>query len=42
MAIKMLEVTDRLGITCSVLSVTRDNASPNDIMLDEFEAVVAG
>jgi hypothetical protein len=42
LATKMLEVTDRLGITCSVLSVTRDNASPNDIMLDEFEAVVAG
>jgi hypothetical protein len=42
LATKMLEVTDRLGITCAILSVTRDNASPNDTMLDEFEAVVAG
>jgi hypothetical protein len=40
LATKMLEVTDRLGITCVIISVTRDNVSPNDIMLDEFEAVV--
>ena len=38
---KLLEVTNRLGITCAVMSVTRDNASPNDTMLEEFEAVVA-
>jgi hypothetical protein len=38
---KLLEVTNRLGITCAVMSVTRDNTSPNDTMLEEFEAVVA-
>jgi hypothetical protein len=38
---KLLEVTDRLGITCAVISVTRDNAAPNDTMLYEFEAEVA-
>jgi hypothetical protein len=37
----LLEVMNRLGITCAVMSVTRDNASPNDTMLEEFEAVVA-
>lgn len=39
LATKMLEVTDRLGITCAIISVTRDNTSPNDTILDEFEAV---
>jgi len=34
---KLLEVTNRLDITCSIISVTRDNASPNDTMLQEFE-----
>lgn len=37
---KLLEVTDRLYITCSIISVTRDNASPNDSMLDDFEKAV--
>ena len=37
---KLLEVTDRLGIICAVISVTRDNASPNNTMLEEFEADV--
>ena len=37
---KLLEVTDRLGITYAVILVTRDNVSPNDTMLEEFEAVV--
>jgi hypothetical protein len=37
---KLLEVTDRLGITCAIISITRDNASPNDTMLEMFEAVV--
>jgi hypothetical protein len=37
---KLVEVTDRLGITCTIMSVTRDNAKPNDSMLDDFEAVV--
>jgi hypothetical protein len=37
---KLLEVTDRLGITCSIISVTRDNASPNDTMLVRFEDCV--
>jgi hypothetical protein len=37
---KLLEVTDRLGITCAIISVTRDNAKPNDRMLDNFEAIV--
>jgi hypothetical protein len=27
---KLLKVTGRLGIICSIISVTRDNASPND------------
>jgi hypothetical protein len=38
---RLLEVMDRLGITWAVMSVTRDNACPNDTMLEEFEAVVA-
>jgi hypothetical protein len=37
---KLLEVTDRLGITCAIISVTRDNAKLNDTMLDNFEAEV--
>jgi hypothetical protein len=37
---KLLEVTDRLCITCAIISVTRDNAKPNDTMLDNFEAEV--
>jgi hypothetical protein len=37
---KLLEVTNRLGITCAILAITRDNASTNNSMLDEFEACV--
>lgn len=37
---KLLEVTDRFNVTNSIISITRDNASPNNSMLDEFEAVV--
>ena len=37
---KLLEVTDRLGITCAIISVTRDNAKPNDTMLNNFKAEV--
>ena len=37
---KLLEVTDRLSITCVILLVTRDNASPNNTILDEFKAVI--
>ena len=40
LATKLLEVTDRWKITQSVISITRDNASPNDSMMDEFEAAV--
>jgi hypothetical protein len=35
---KLLEVTNRLGITCAILAIIRDNASPNNTILDEFEA----
>jgi hypothetical protein len=41
LAQKLLEVIDKLQITCAIMSITRDNASPNNTMLDEFEAVVA-
>jgi hypothetical protein len=37
---KLLEVTNRLGITCAIISITRDNVSSNDTMLEMFEAVV--
>jgi hypothetical protein len=40
LATKLLAVTDRLNITCAILAITRDNASPNDTMLDDFEAEV--
>jgi hypothetical protein len=41
LASKLLEVTDRLQITYAIISIIRDNAKPNDTMLDEYEAVVA-
>ena len=41
LAQKLFKVTDRLHITCAIMSITRDNASPNNIMLDKFKAVVA-
>jgi hypothetical protein len=37
---KLIEVTDRLGITYAIMLVTRDNIKPNDLMLNDFEAVV--
>jgi hypothetical protein len=37
---KLLEVTNRFSITCAILAITRDNASTNNLMLDEFEACV--
>jgi hypothetical protein len=41
LAQKLLEVTDRLYITYAIMLVTRDNASPNNTILDEFKAVIA-
>jgi hypothetical protein len=41
LAKKLLKVTDRLQITCVIISIIRDNAKPNDTMFDEFEAVVS-
>ncbi len=41
LAEKLLEVTNRLSITCSILAITRDNASPNNVMLDYFQTAVA-
>jgi hypothetical protein len=38
---KLLKVTNRLGITCAILSVTCDNAAPNNTMLAEFKAIIA-
>jgi hypothetical protein len=38
---KLVEVTNRFEITCAIISVTRDNAKPNDTMLEEYEAAVA-
>jgi hypothetical protein len=40
LAKKLLEVTDRLNITRAIISITRDNASPNNNMLDEIESIV--
>ena len=37
---KLLEVTDRLGITRAIISVTRDNVKLNDTMLNNFKAEV--
>ena len=37
---KLLEVIDRLGIIYAILSVTRDNASPNNTILNKFKAIV--
>jgi hypothetical protein len=40
LAEKLLEITDSLRITQAVFIITRDNASSNNTMLDEFEAQV--
>jgi hypothetical protein len=37
----LAKVTEEFGITSSIFTITRDNASPNNVMLDEFEAIVA-
>jgi hypothetical protein len=37
---KLVEVIDRLGITYAIMLVTKDNAKPNNSMLDDFKAVV--
>ena len=37
---KLVEVTDRLGITYAIMLVIRDNAKPNDIMLNKYKVVV--
>ena len=37
---KLIEVIDRLGITYTIILVTRDNAKPNDLMLNDFKAII--
>jgi hypothetical protein len=37
---KLVEVTNSYHYTHAIISVTRDNASVNDTMLEEFEAIV--
>ena len=38
---KLFEITDSLKITKAVFTITRDNASPNNTMLNEFEAAAS-
>jgi hypothetical protein len=38
LAEKLVEITDSLGITGAIFTITQDNATPNDVMLREFEA----
>jgi hypothetical protein len=40
LAEKLSEITNSLEITPAVFTVTRDNAAPNNSMLDEFESLV--
>ena len=40
LAEKLLEVTERLNITCAIISITRDNTAPNNVMLDTIEKEV--
>jgi len=40
MAQLLLQVTDDFGITNAIFTVTRNNASPNNVMLDGFKAEV--
>jgi hypothetical protein len=37
---KLLKVINRLSITCAILAIIRDNASPNNIILNEFKAYI--
>ena len=34
----LVKITDSLGITHAIFTVTQDNASPNDVMLSNFES----
>jgi hypothetical protein len=38
LAQELLAITNNFNITTTVFTVTQDNASANDVMLDEFEA----
>ena len=40
LAEKLSEITDSLEITPTVFTITRDNAAPNNSMLDKFESLV--
>ena len=37
---KLIEVTNRLRITCAILSITRDNTASNDTILAAFKQKV--
>jgi hypothetical protein len=37
---KLVEVIDRLGITYTIILVTRNNTKPNDLMLNDFKVIV--
>jgi len=37
---KLVEVIDRLGITYTIILITKDNVKLNDLMLNDFKAVV--
>ena len=39
LAEKLSEITDSLGITSAIFTVTQDNAISNNSMLDEFESI---
>jgi hypothetical protein len=41
LAEKLSEITDSLKITKAVFTITRDNAAPNNTMLNEFEAAAS-
>jgi hypothetical protein len=36
----LAKVTEEFGITSSIFTITRDNASPNNVILNEFEAII--
>jgi hypothetical protein len=38
---KLLEVINKLRITCVILLVTYDNVAPNNTMLAKFKAIIA-
>ena len=39
LAKKLFEITESLRITAAIFTITQDNATPNNTMLDEFEAM---